>query len=167
MDHNPQSLESALKETLKKSSWQSAGSRHYKFFCPMCKVERKLPFKPQPGARHYAQVAITAVMFTLVTWPLFEWKGIVSFVPFWVIFESFYRIRVRAKVRCNDCGFDPFLHLVDVKKARAEVEEHWRKKFEEKGIPFPEKGKITPKPLDTHSVKENPDLTEQVPESNS
>ena len=49
-----------------------------------------------------------------------------------------YRAKVRAALRCERCGFDPFLYLVDVKRARLEIENHWRKKFEEKGIPYPE-----------------------------
>jgi hypothetical protein len=40
---------------------------------------------------------------------------------------------------CPQCGFDAFLYMVDVKRARAEVEAHWRKKFAEKGVPYPEK----------------------------
>jgi hypothetical protein len=30
---------------------------------------------------------------------------------------------------------------VDVKRARGEIESFWRKKFEEKGVPYPEKPK--------------------------
>jgi hypothetical protein len=73
----------------------------------------------------------------LATWRWFEWKGIVSFLPFWLVFEVFYRARVRAALSCDQCGFDPILYLVDVKRARREIEEHWKKKFAEKGIPYP------------------------------
>jgi hypothetical protein len=38
---------------------------------------------------------------------------------------------------CNHCGFDPYLYLIDVPRAREVVENHWRKKFAEKGIPYP------------------------------
>ena len=38
---------------------------------------------------------------------------------------------------CPHCGFDPYLYLADVKLARQEIEEHWKRKFAEHGIPFP------------------------------
>ncbi len=75
----------------------------------------------------------------LATWHWFDWKGIVSFVPFWAVFEVFYRTRMRAALVCDQCGFDPVLYLVDVKKAREQVELHYRKLFADKGIPYPEK----------------------------
>jgi hypothetical protein len=83
-------------------------------------------------------VGLTALVFTAATWAWFSWKGIVSFVPLLAAFEIFYRGRVRAALHCSQCGFDPYLYLTDVKRARAEVESHWRKKFAEKGIPYPE-----------------------------
>jgi hypothetical protein len=48
---------------------------------------------------------------------------------------------------CPQCGFDPFLYMVDVKRARNEVETHWRRKFAEKNIPYPERPKA-PEPLE-------------------
>jgi hypothetical protein len=74
----------------------------------------------------------------VVTWPWLQWKGVFSFLPLWIVFEVSYRTRVRADIRCRSCGFDPLLYLVDVQKAREEIREHWKKKFQEKGIPFPE-----------------------------
>lgn len=93
---------------------------------------------PQPWRMtNVLRVALTSLAFTLATWPWFEWKGIVSFVPFWGIFEFAYRTRVRASLACPYCGFDPFLYMIDVKKARLEIETYWRKKFEEKGLAYP------------------------------
>jgi hypothetical protein len=31
-----------------------------------------------------------------------------------------------------------------VKRARSEIEQHWRKRYEEKGVPYPEKGAPVP-----------------------
>ncbi len=73
----------------------------------------------------------------VATWRWFEWRGVVSFVPFWLIFEAVYRARCRGILNCTQCGFDPYLYLIDTRRARAEVESHWRKKFAEKGIPYP------------------------------
>jgi hypothetical protein len=86
-----------------------------------------------------AQVGLTSIIFMLATWSWFEWKGIVSFLPLWTLFEVIYRARVRAALACGHCGFDPYLYLIDVPRAREVVENHWRKKFAEKGIPYPEK----------------------------
>lgn len=75
----------------------------------------------------------------VLTWNWFAWKGIVAAIPFWIGFEVVFRSRVRAQVHCPKCGFDPFLFVTDEQLAKTEVENHWRKVFAEKGIPFPEK----------------------------
>lgn len=75
----------------------------------------------------------------LASWQWLGWKGIISFIPFWMVFEVLFRSRARVVLNCPHCGFDPYLYLVDAKRAREEIEAHWRRKFAEKNIPFPEK----------------------------
>jgi hypothetical protein len=129
----------------KKSLWKERDGNVWSFFCPLCRANRKVPFRSRPGGfKQTFQIGVTAAFFTLVTWNWFDWKGIVSFVPLWAIFEAVYRTRTRAHLNCPHCGFDPYLYLVDIKKARREIEDHWRKKFAEKGIPFPEPDKPVP-----------------------
>lgn len=137
-----------------KTLWKEKGAKPWKFFCPLCKAERTLAAKPEPDMeRVVLQVAATAAFFTLVTWPWLSWKGIVSFIPFWMVYELYHRVKVRAQVPCPHCGFDPFLVMVDVKRARNEVENHWRKVFAEKGIPYPEKpGRGRPAPKEAPAV---------------
>ena len=126
-------------EILQKSFWKEKNTKHWSFFCPLCRVNRRVAYHPRPTPKHYFQIALTTVVFMLATWPWFGWKGAVAFVPFWTVFEVFYRTRMRADLSCPQCGFDPYLYLVDIKRAREEIETHWRKKFAEKGVPFPEK----------------------------
>lgn len=126
--------------------WRERNSKIWSFFCPQCRSPKRVAYRPKPEVSHYIQVALTAVVFTLLSWHWFEWKGIVSFLPLWIAFEAVYRSKTRAALACSDCGFDPFLYLVDVKRARAEIESHWRKKFADKGIPYPEKSADSPKP---------------------
>lgn len=131
-----------LQKALKKSLWKNGNRQTWSYFCPLCKSERALPHPPNPNSRRaVVQVALTTAFFTLVTYSWLGFKGLVAAVPFWVIYETLFRARVRAKLACTNCGFDPFLAIQDVKRAKAEVETHWRKKFEEKGIPYPEKGR--------------------------
>lgn len=121
-----------------KTVWQDASSKDiWAFYCPQCKIPRRVPYRPKPAPKHYAQVVLTSVVFTLLTAGWFSWKGVVIFLPLWIGFEVVYRGRVRAALHCEQCGFDPVLYLVDVKRARREIEQHWKKKFEEKGIPYP------------------------------
>ena len=122
-----------------KSLWQEKKNDFWSFYCPHCEAPRRVRTQPKPLARHYFQIGLTAVIFMLICWPLFHAKGIVAFVPFWLLFETIYRTRHRAALACHQCGFDPFLYLTDVSHARREIEDHWRKKFTEKGIPYPEK----------------------------
>jgi hypothetical protein len=97
---------------------------------------------PKPGhPMHFAQVGLTSVVLALAMNYLWPWVGIralVVFVPLWIGFEVVYRAKVRASVVCKKCGFDPVLYLSDVDRTREAIREHWRKRFEEKGIPFPE-----------------------------
>lgn len=127
-----------------RSFWRDRVQQIWAFFCPLCNVPRRIPYQPHPGFKHMFQVGLTAVIFMLATWNWFEWKGIVSFLPLWTLFEVIYRSRVRAALACSHCGFDPYLYLIDVPRAREVVENHWRKKFAEKGIPYPEKNSGKP-----------------------
>lgn len=58
------------------------------------------------------------------------------FLPFWILFEVAYRLKVRADAICSYCGFDPYLYLVDVPKARAQVEAFWASKLGEPSEAF-------------------------------
>jgi hypothetical protein len=121
-----------------KSLWRERHSRAWSFFCPQCRAARKVSTHPDPGRlENYARVALCSVVFTIAGWQWFTWKGIVSFVPFWAAFEVFHRARMRTLMACPHCGFDPYLYLADVKLARQEIEDHWRRKFAEHGIPYP------------------------------
>src|ERR1700722_16520820 len=95
-----------------RSKWQeNQNNSVWSFYCPQCKVPRKVPYRPSPGIKHYAQVGLTAVVFAMATWNWFTWKGIVVFLPFWVVFETIYRSKLRAALGCEGCGFDPILYL--------------------------------------------------------
>ena len=122
-----------------KSIWNPGSRDVYTFFCPHCRAERRLAHHPNPyQLKHLLQVGLTAIVFTILFYSWFTWKGVVSFIPFWMVFEIYFRIRVRGELFCQACGFDPFLFLTDMQRARREIQDHWRKKFAEKGIPFPE-----------------------------
>lgn len=123
-----------------KTVWQERQPDVFTFICPLCKRARSLAFRTQPGGfKHIMAVGVTTLLFMLLAWNWFSWKGLVAFVPFWSIFEVVYRWRTRAALFCKECGFDPYLFKTDLKVAKREVEVHWRKKYAERGIPFPEK----------------------------
>ena len=123
------------------SFWRNQDRDVWAFYCSQCKTQRKVPGRPNPvTVKHLLQVGLTSVVFSMVTWPVFGIKGLVSFIPLWAMFEVFYRTRFRAQVSCPHCGFDPFLYLSNIKQARVEIENYWRKRFEEKGLPYPERG---------------------------
>jgi hypothetical protein len=122
----------------RRGPWREKEAEPFGFFCPLCHVERKLPTHPNPwNARHLLQIALLTAVFTLASNPWLGWKGWVAFVPFWMAFEIFFRLRMRGQLRCEQCGFDPILYLTDVQRARKEVEAHWRDWFERKGLPVP------------------------------
>jgi hypothetical protein len=136
----PKRSQSTSGSTELKSIWREIERKDFRFYCAGCHRERRLFAPPKVGTfRHFFQVFIATSFFTLLTWPLWEWKGVVAFIPIWIAFEAIFRMKMRSALVCNDCGFDPILYLVDSKKAAAAVEQHWRKRFEEKGWAYPEK----------------------------
>ena len=159
MDHLKEQQEQQLKDSLflsgdrfanvdlsdlaKRSLWDGRKENEiWSFYCPLCACSRKIRGRPAPGGvKHVAQILITTAACMLATWPWFAWKGFVVIVPLWGAFELSYRMRMRGAVACPYCGFDPFLYLRDRPTARREVERHWRKIFEEKGIPYPQNSK--------------------------
>lgn len=120
-----------------KSVWRGTPSRIWKFICPTCHTERRVPLRGAPGGIHYVQIGLTAALFTVAAWPIFGIKGFVSFLPIWAVFETVYRIRRRGIVMCPKCGFDPVLFMRDSDRARDEMRKFWVKRFEEKGIEIP------------------------------
>ncbi len=121
------------------SYWQDRSASYWNFFCPLCTMPRRLTICPHVKKKHFFQVVLTACVFTWMTWPWMHWKGLVVVVPFWTVFEIIYRWRVRVRLPCPQCGFDPYLLLINLQWAQREVETHWKQKFIEKGIPYPEK----------------------------
>jgi len=119
--------------------------RHWTFYCPLCAVSRSLKQHPQPGQPiHFVQIGLCALMFTLICFPLFKWKGLVSFVPMWIVFEGVYRMRMRAQLRCQECGFDPLLAMTDLARAKRDVAQHWERKLATSKAPNPSLTATTP-----------------------
>ena len=110
--------------------FRERADRTFKFYCPACSKKRIIPINPRGSMMiHYFRIALCTAFFTLVTWPLFEFKGVVSFVPFWMIFETYFRLKLRTLLPCPNCGFDPYLLLQNVDLAKKEVKEHWERKL--------------------------------------
>jgi hypothetical protein len=133
--------EHELLRSAAKSLWKNRYRYQFNFYCPLCRIPRRIGRRPKPVLSHFLQVGLTAAFFTLLTWEWFAFKGLVSFLPLWIIFETIYRSQMRAALKCKTCGFDPNLYLVDVRKAKADVEKYWEMKLVEKGIYHP---KINP-----------------------
>jgi hypothetical protein len=112
----------------------------FKFYCVSCHKERHLAAPALVGSfRFYFHAFITTAFLMGVTWPWFGWKGIVMAVPVLALFETLYRLKMRSALVCPDCSFDPILYMVDREKAVQQVEGVWKKKFEQHGLPYPER----------------------------
>ncbi len=116
-----------------KTLWQAR--KLWRFLCPLCGTERRLPWRPQPGGvRHAAQVGLSAAMLAFLFWPLMRWKGLFFFVPLWTLFEIIYRMRMRVFMRCDKCAFDTFLYITDKEKALGEVKKHFHALYVSQGL---------------------------------
>ncbi len=128
------------------SLWKKIEESGFKFYCVGCNRERRIHPPAKIGSfLFYIQILITTAALTLAAFPWLGFKGIVFFIiPVGIAFEGFYRMKMRAAIVCPDCDFDPILYLVDRKKAAHQVEQVWRKKFEQRGFPYPEKNHKKP-----------------------
>jgi hypothetical protein len=126
--------------------WKKIEQSGFKFYCVGCNRERRIHPPAKIGSLlFYAQILITTSLLTLLTYPWFGMKGVALFViPVGIGFEAVYRMKMRAAIVCPDCDFDPILYLVDKKKATQQVEQVWRKKFEQRGFVYPEKNPVKP-----------------------
>jgi hypothetical protein len=133
-------------ELASKSIWKERFTKNFSFYCPMCSAPRQIGMHPKPGQPlHFAQVGLTTLVIGMginEIWPWIGLKAAVAFVPLWIAFELIYRAKIRASVACKRCGFDPVLYLSDIDRTREAIRDHWRKRFEEKGIPFPENDRL-------------------------
>ncbi|MBC7692776.1 MAG: hypothetical protein H7222_13525 [Methylotenera sp.] len=120
-----------------KSLWKNRYRYRFSFYCPLCRIPRRIGQSPRPLFSHFVQIGVTSAFITMLSWNWYGPKGMVTFLPLWILFETIYRARMRAALKCNSCGFDPNLYLVDVQKAKAGVEKYWKVKFVEKGISHP------------------------------
>lgn len=147
-----------------KTIWKKIEESGFKFYCVGCNRERRIRPPAKIGsAAFYLQILITTASLTLVGYPWFGLKGFAfMIIPVGIAFEAFYRMKMRAAMVCPDCEFDPILYLVDRKKAAHQVERVWRKKFEQKGIPYPEKNQRKPTVPVTPEVTSNADIANQA-----
>lgn len=128
------------------SLWKKIEESGFKFYCVGCNRERRIHPPAKIGsALFYTQILITAAILTVAAYPWLGLKGFAFLViPVGIAFEVVYRMKMRAAIVCPDCEFDPILYLVDRKKAAHQVERVWRKKFEQRGLPYPEKNHKKP-----------------------
>ncbi len=112
-------------------AWKDPASRPtWRYFCPFCGAPRRLVGSgPRVQRRHVVQVALTSAVAASLLWPLLQWRGLFLFFPFWMVFEVFHRLRVRAQLECPQCGFDPALFLADQQRARLQMRAFWEKKL--------------------------------------
>lgn len=129
-----------------KSIWKKIEETGFKFYCVGCNRERRIHPPAKIGSALFiVQILLTTAVLTAATYSWFGLKGFAFFaIPVGLAFEVFYRIKMRAALVCPDCEFDPILYLVDRKKAAHQVERVWRKKFDQRGLPYPEKNQRKP-----------------------
>ncbi|MBU6153308.1 MAG: hypothetical protein KGP28_03300 [Bdellovibrionales bacterium] len=139
----PKNRKSSIQQWMKQIENQG-----FKFFCVSCRRERRQSPPAKVGSvAFFFHVFLATMSFTLLFWPLMGAKGFLAFlIPAGAVLEAVYRLKMRSAMVCPDCKFDPILYLVDRQKAIGQVEDAWRKKFSQKGIPFPEKTRASGEP---------------------
>ena len=136
--------ETSLQELTRQSVFRAKHDKKFRYFCPLCNHPSSTPLHPEPFSfKNVSRVLLASLLIMGASWNFFEWRGVLSFVPLWICFEVIYRLTVRTRLNCSNCGFDPILFLANPDKARQELKGYWRKKLELGGIPFKEeKGRL-------------------------
>ena len=109
-----------------------AGKLH--FFCPLCKHHQSTSTVQKVTWKHHAQLAVFTSAVTYLLWPIFQEKSLSFYLIYWGAFEFIYRIRKREALICESCGFDPFLYMQDVDKARKALKKHWETRIEKENL---------------------------------
>lgn len=109
-----------------------AGKLH--FFCPLCKHHQSTSTIQSITWKHHAQMAVVTAAVSYLLWPFFGPKSIPFYLIYWAGFEFFYRLRKRDALICESCGFDPFLYMQDVDKARKALKKHWEIRIEKENL---------------------------------
>lgn len=109
-----------------------AGKLH--FFCPLCHYHQSTNTIQRISWKHHLQLVILTIATAVIAYPIFGWKGLSFYLLYWAIFEFVYRFRKRQALICESCGFDPFLYLQDVDKARKSLRSHWEKRIEKENL---------------------------------
>ena len=123
--------------------YKKVESPGFNFYCVGCNRQRRHSTPTRVGsAAFFTQIAITTAFLSMLTWPWLHFKGLFAFViPVGLVLEGLSRMKTRAALVCPDCCFDPILYLSNRDKAVRQVEASWRKKFEEKGLSYPQSKK--------------------------
>jgi len=135
-DPTPEQLESWLENRLcrKNDLWTDRRQQGaWRYYCPFCGVSRALKMAPRPGWKHFGQILLTTLVFTAGLWPVLGGAGLFLVLPFWILFEVLYRLKVRTELQCEQCGFDPTLFLANAERAKAEMKVFWEKKLGKSG----------------------------------
>lgn len=97
------------------------------FLCPVCKSQRSFLRLPNPMQPQYiGMILLLTLVFVEIFWNLFSWKGFFWFFPFWILFESSYRVLTRIQMKCPYCAFDLYLFLRDPNLAKEEMQVFWK-----------------------------------------
>ena len=128
------------------SIWKRIENQGFKFYCVGCNRERRQAPPAKVGSKKFlSHILLTTAFLTVLSFHWLHFRGFYFFIiPVGLVFDALYRMKMRAALVCPDCNFDPILYLVDRDKAVRQVEETWRKKFEERGFPYPEPKKRKP-----------------------
>ncbi|MCY4645065.1 MAG: hypothetical protein OXB88_10645 [Bacteriovoracales bacterium] len=100
----------------------------FRFLCPLCRVDRALEYPSSLKARHFAHIALSALVLAVTFWPLMGAKALYLGLLVWAFYEWALRLLYRKGLPCPHCGFDIAWYKRDVKTAKKIVEHFWKNK---------------------------------------
>lgn len=104
----------------------NAKAPYTKYYCPLCRVERKFRYKSNLSLMNYLQVLLLSACIGYLLFPIMKAKVVFMLFIVWMTFETINKILFRKEIPCPECGFDATWYRKDVKVARQKVQDFWK-----------------------------------------
>ena len=90
-------------------------------FCALCGIKRQFKGERRLTKKMYAEIVSIGGFISLILYPIFAWKSIISLLIVAMIYEFINMSVYRKEVQCPHCGFDPVWYRKNWRKAKSMI----------------------------------------------
>jgi hypothetical protein len=109
------------RSSVKSTILDSSQFRKY-VYCALCGIKRVFKGERKLTNKMYAQIISIGGFLSLILYPIFEWKSLISLVIVAITYEFVNMSIYRKEVKCPHCGFDPVWYRKNWRLAKTMVQ---------------------------------------------